>query len=69
MLVLLEWVLVVAAAFCVGVQALVVVWKLRLAVGRVARIVSDNAVVAFFAKVAMFVYFAFVVPAIDRAIN
>lgn len=69
MMTLLEWILVLAAAFGAVTKIIEVAWKVKIATKKAARAVSDNAVVAFFAKIATFAYFTLVIPAIDRALN
>jgi hypothetical protein len=40
-----------------------------MAAKKAVRAISDNKVVSFIIKVAMFAYFTLIIPAIDRAIN
>jgi hypothetical protein len=53
----------------VGVQLGVIVWKLKLAIRKVGRAVSDNVIVAFVIKIGMFLYFSLVVSTVDRILE
>jgi hypothetical protein len=68
MLSLLEFLLVLAVVISVGVQLVATIWKLKLAIKKVARKVSDNVIVAFLIKIGMFLYFG-LVATVDRSIN
>jgi hypothetical protein len=68
MLEMLEFLLILATIIGLGVKLWVVAWKLKLAIKKVARKVSDNVIVAFLIKIGMFLYFG-LVATVDRSIN
>jgi hypothetical protein len=65
----LEFLLILSTVIGLGVKIWVIAWKLKLAIRRAIRRITENKMIAFFTKVAMFLYFFLVVATIDRTIS